>query len=103
MKRIGPITAAALLLAPMSSAAGAQQGSPGENRNYVHQVQDFCTEIVGSDDFPGLNWGECMSFNVVSEDGFRTAFCKALREGQDGGLESWGFEDFDDCVQNLEF
>jgi len=103
MKRIGLAQAAALLLAPMSFSASAQQGAPGANREYILAVQGLCTEIVGSPEFPLLNWGECMSFNTVSEQGFRTAFCKALREGADGGLGAYGLDDFDDCVGNLEF
>jgi hypothetical protein len=102
MKRIGLIAGATLLVASVPSAASAEGGSPGANRDYIEEVQQLCSEIVGSQEFPLLNWGECMSFNVVSEQGFRTAFCKALREGAEGNtLESFGFEDFDDCIRNL--
>jgi hypothetical protein len=103
MKYVGLITASALLLASISSAASSKAGSPSADQQSLQGVQEFCSTIVGSADFPLLNWGECISFNVVSERGFRIAFCKAVREGADGmTFEDLGFADFADCVVNLE-
>lgn len=102
MKRISLMMATVLPLASICSAANAQAGSPGANREYVQAVQAFCRNIVGSPSFPTLNWGECMSFNVVSEEGFIAHFCDGLREGGLGTLEDFGFADYSDCVRNLE-
>ena len=101
MKRIWLIAAAALVLAPMTSAAQAQAGSPGANRDNIQAVQEFCSSIVGVGQFADLNWGECMSFNVVSEEGIRAHICDGLREGGLGTLEEFGFDSYADCVQNL--
>ena len=103
MKPLFLVAAASLVLGTMPSAANAQAGSPGANREYIELVQSFCSTIVGSAGFPGLNWGECLSFNVVSAQGFISIFCDSLREGAHGGYEAFGFEDYDDCIRNLEF
>ena len=103
MKPLFLLAAASLVLGTMPSTANAQAGSPGANREYIQLVQSFCSTIVGSAEYPLLNWGECMSFNVVSAEGFIAKFCGALREGAEGGYEAFGFEDYDDCIRNLEF
>jgi len=102
MKVIRALTVASILLAATAPGANAE-GDPGATRDYIQAVQAFCSTIVGTGAFETLNWGECMSFNVVSEDGFITHFCDALREGGLGTLDDYGFDSYNDCVQNLEF
>ena len=101
MRVIRSFAIASLLLAATATAGNAE-GNPGANRDYIQAVQAFCSSIVGTGAFETLNFGECMSFNVVSLEGFRTHFCDALREGALGTLEDYGFDSYSDCVQNLE-
>jgi len=101
MNIIRSLTIASLLFAATGTAARAE-GDPGANRDYIQAVRAFCSTIVGVGDFATLNLGECMSFNVVSAEGFRTHFCDALREGGLGTLEDYGFDSYADCVRNLE-
>lgn len=98
MKLAGIVSAAALVCASTSSPSIAE---PSANHDYIQAVQEFCSTIVGVGQFATLSWGECMSFNVVSEQGFRAHFCDALREGGLGTLEDYGFDSYSDCIRNL--
>jgi hypothetical protein len=90
------------LAGPTVSPASAQQGSPGANRDYQRLVHDYCEAVIASGDLPTLNYGECESFNVVSDNGFKTHFCDALREGAGATLEDYGFTSYSDCIRNLQ-
>jgi hypothetical protein len=97
MKRITWMTAAIALaiptpILPMSAAAQSNNGVNAE-------LLEFCEELVASGDFPGLNFGECMSFNLTPEPGFQAHFCDFLREG--GLYEDYGVTSYSDCIRNL--
>ena len=99
MRRLGLMMAGVLAFAQMSSVANAE---PSANHDYLQLVHEFCTDVIASGELPGLSFGECVSFNVVSEQGFTPHFCDALREGAGGTLEDYGFDSYADCVRNLE-
>ena len=96
MKRTWLITAGALVLASVSSAANSEAGA---NHDYMQEVHQFCTGLIASGALPNLNYGECVSYNVVSIDGAKAHVCDELLET--GVLEDY-FDDFSDCVRNIE-
>jgi len=89
------ISAAATPAAPVIAQATPPQGANAE-------VIALCYDLLASGEFSdALNLGQCMSFNLTSDQGFSTQFCHYLRG--EGLLEDAGFEDYDDCIRNLLF
>ncbi len=88
--------AAALLAISATAVAAAPAASSAHPAN--RQVQDFCHALIASGTYPTLNLGECVSFNVTSDQGFVTKFCDFLRETD--GYADYGFTSFSDCVRS---
>ncbi len=86
--------AASAPMAPVSASATSNNGVNAE-------LHEFCTALVESGTFASLNYGECVSFNVTSAQGFTSHFCDFLREEDLLGAE--GFVSYSDCIRNLEF
>ena len=77
-------------VAPVTPASG--QATGGANA----ELLEFCHGLVESGTFPGLNLGECMSFNLTPESGFKAHFCDYLRET--GQLEEAGVT-YSECIR----
>lgn len=97
MKILNGLVAAAVTvsaaLAPISSASAQTTPSQGENA----ELLAFCYELIESGDFPGLNLGECMSFNrTVGGPGFKAHLCDYFRES--GILEEAGVT-YAECIR----
>ena len=82
---------------PLAPAAAGQADNNGANAG----THAFCTALVESGAFATLNYGECISFNVTSDEGFTAHYCDFLREEGLLGLE--GFDSYSDCIRNLSF
>ena len=87
------LLAGALMLANPSVGSAAST-SPGG----TSEVQDFCRALIASGRFPTANFGECISFNVTSDQGFVTKFCDFVRETAD--YADYGFTSYSDCVRS---
>ena len=103
MKIVRMLTMAALCAAclmtpaaPLAAAARRFQ-QPGANA----ELLDFCYGLIASGVYPSLNLGECMSYNLTSDAGFKTHFCDLLRET--GPLGDYGYTSYSDCVRNIVF
>jgi hypothetical protein len=101
MKLIKILAASALAIsaasAPLAPAAASRTDNGGANAG----LHEFCTALIESGTFATLNYGECISFNVTSSEGFTAHFCDFLREEDLLGLE--GFDSYSDCIRNLSF
>ncbi len=101
MKLIDALVAAAIVLsagvAPTSSAIAGQTTNNGANAGLLQ----FCQELIASGLYPTASLGECMSFNLTSDSGFKAHFCDLLRETD--GYADFGFTSFSDCIRNLPF
>ncbi len=97
MKRISLLIAATVLALPAAAPAAPSPAPSAENR----ELQEFCYALIASEEYPSLNLGECMSYNSVSEPGFKSHFCDLLRETHT--LADWGFTTYSDCVKNPPF
>lgn len=100
MFRLLPAAALAISAAATPAAPAMAQATPAQGANA--EVIALCYDLLASGEFSDtLNLGQCMSFNVTSDQGFSTQFCHYLRG--EGLLEDAGFEDYDDCIRNLPF
>ncbi len=92
---------AALSLAGAPTALTANPSSPpNSGADGVNgELLAFCYSLF--DVYPSLNLGECMSFNSVSDPGFKTHLCDLLRETD--GYADWGVTSYSDCVRNVGF
>lgn len=98
MKLIKAMVATALLAAAAAAPIMPASAEQGNNNGANAELQQFCTDLIASGDFPGLNRGECMSFNIVPEAGYKAHFCDLLRETD--ALEDWGYDSFAECVRD---
>ena len=94
----GLVAAAVTVSAAVTPAAPAlAQATPSQGANA--ELFEFCYDLIESGEFPGLNLGECMSFNLAPEAGFKAHLCDFLRET--GGLEEAGLT-YSECVRTVE-
>ena len=97
MNKLASILAALSLTAASSSAVANPPNPPGQNGADA-ELLGFCHDLLA--EFQGnLNLGECMSFNSVSDPGFRTKLCDYLLETDQ--LEDFDFTSYSDCVRNI--
>lgn len=101
MKAVRLLAIAALATASLSSPVAPALAQDSNNQGANAELLEYCTALVASGDFPGLNFGECMSFNRTSEHGFTAHFCDLLRE-QDL-YEDFGVTSYSDCIRNISF
>ena len=87
---------AAFSMAIVPTAAGANPQSPPGQNGHNAELLGFCTSLF--EIFPTLNFGECMSYNLSSDAGFKTRFCDMLVET--GVLGDYGYTSYSDCVRN---
>lgn len=99
MKLVQILAASALAIssasAPVAPAAASRTDNGGANAG----THEFCAALIESGIFASLNYGECISFNVTSDEGFTAHFCDMLREEDLLGAE--GFDSYSDCIRNL--
>lgn len=98
MKRMALLVVAIALAVPapvLPMSAAAQ-----DNRGVNADLLEFCAALVESGDFPGLNFGECMSFNLTPAAGFQAHLCDYIREAD--LYEEFGVTSYSDCIRNLE-
>lgn len=100
MKAVRLLTMAAIgaacLLSPVAPAVAAPSGSNNQGANA--ELLDFCYGLIASGIFPSLTLGECMSYNLSSDAGFKAHFCDFLRET--GAFGDYGYTSYSDCVRN---
>jgi hypothetical protein len=89
---IAATVAVSAALTPVAPALAQTTPSQGANA----ELLEFCYDLIASGDFPDLNLGECMSFNIVPEQGFAAHFCDFLRE-----TDQLGDVTYAECVRNL--
>jgi hypothetical protein len=84
----------AMVLPASTIVPTTAQARPGENR----ELQEYCYDLIASGDFPGLNLGECMSFNnnLDNPAGFKAHLCDAFREM--GVLDEEGIT-YSECIR----
>jgi hypothetical protein len=76
MKQLSILCATALMVTSTPTLAAPASASQAEKR----ELQDLCYGLIASGEFPGLNLGECMSFNNTSDAGFKAHLCDFFRE-----------------------
>ena len=80
MKPIQIIAALSLLASPLPASTAAainhQSGTQGVN----DELLAFCYDLIASGEFSDLSLGECMSFNLTPDAGWRAHYCDLLRE-----------------------
>lgn len=91
------LVAGALLLTTPTIGFAAPPTPTAQPDN--QQVQNYCYGLMASGDYPGLSLGECVSFNVTSEQGFVTKFCDFVRESD--AYTDYGFDSYSDCVRSI--
>ena len=101
MRKLIMLCAAATMAMAAPVSAQAEPVQHPDNNGANAELLTFCTELIASGIYPTLNFGECMSYNNSSGDGFKTHFCDMLRETNQ--LADYGFSSYDDCVRNIEF
>ena len=92
----GTLITAVLLATSPTEALATSATSSAQPAN--QQVQNYCYALIASGAYPTLNLGECVSFNVTSEQGFVTKFCDFVRET--ANYSDYGFTSYSDCVRN---
>ena len=96
MKSFNGLIAVTLFVSAAVSggAPAAAQATPSQGNNA--QVLEFCYSLIASGNFPDLNLGECMAFNLTPDPGFKALFCDYLRET--GQLEDAGVT-YSQCIR----
>ena len=84
------VTASAALTPVMPALA---QATPTQGVNA--ELLEFCYDLIASGEFAGLNLGECMSFNLTPDDGFKAHFCDYLRE-----TDQLGDMTYSECIRS---
>lgn len=97
MRKLVLICASIAMSLPLPAQADPVQSPPTSGANA--DTINFCNEVIASGEFPELNFGECMSFNNTSINGFVSHICDEMRET--GTLEDNGFSSYSDCIRNL--
>ena len=87
---------AACLITPAAPLAAQTNGSNNQGANA--ELLEFCYDLIASGIFPGLTVGECVSYNLSSDSGFKTRFCDMLRDT--GTFDDYGYTSYSDCVRN---
>lgn len=86
--------------APIAPVLADPTVAPGQNGS-SSGLLSFCEGELTSGDFASaLNFGRCMGFNLVSDEGFVAQICMAFRS--ENLLADFGFASFDDCVSTLQ-
>jgi hypothetical protein len=99
MKRISLLVTALVTVVsfsgvPVTAPASAQ--SPPD----VSEFQQVCYDLIATGEFPGMNFGECLSFDVTADpQGFKAHLCDAIAEN--GELADLGFSSYSDCIRNI--
>lgn len=97
MKTIKLFAAGALILGALASPLAAPALANGTNAQDTNgPLLDFCYGLIESGNFPDLNLGECMAFNLTPDPGFKALFCDYLRET--GQLEEAGVT-YSQCIR----
>ena len=99
MKRISLLVAALVTALAFSSVPVAAAGS-AERPPEVNGFQQVCYDLIASGEFPTMNFGECLSFDVTADpEGFKAHLCDAIAEN--GELADLGLTSYSDCVRNI--
>jgi hypothetical protein len=100
MKITSTLVATATLFAASTAAVTPAIAGHADNKGANAELQQLCTDLIASGDFPGLNRGECMSFNLTPDAGWRAHVCDLYRETTGFG-EGEDFASYSDCVRNI--
>ena len=80
MKPIRLIVAMSLLASPPAIPAAAAMNHQSGTQAVNQELLEFCYDLIASGEFSDLSLGECMSFNLPPDAGWRAHFCDFLRE-----------------------
>lgn len=86
------IAVSAAPLANSTPATAQQRGYADEMR----ELREFCENLIASGEFPRLNFGECISFNITPDQGFVAHLCDFLRE-----TDALGDMTYAECVRSF--
>lgn len=104
MKAFRLAMALALATGSMAAPALAAPAAPpptSKNRGANADLLQFCADLIDSGTYPSLKLGECTSFNLTPDQGFRAHLCDYIR-GNDLWAE-FGVTSFSDCVRNVQY
>jgi len=104
MKAFRLLTALALVAGSLGSPAVSEPAAPpatSNNKGSNAELLQFCADLIDSGEFPALQLGECMSFNLTPDQGFKAHLCDYIRSNN--LWEDFGVTSFSDCVRNVQF
>lgn len=100
MKRISLLVAAFVTAVSFSGAAVAAPASAQDRPPAVNEFRQACHDLIATGEFPTMNFGECLSFDVTADpQGFKAHLCDAILETAD--LADLGFTSYSDCIRNI--
>ncbi len=98
MNKIFTLTSA-FALALTSTMATPQVANAQGKSDAAKAQRDACYALIAGGDYPGLNLGECLSFDNAAWPGFKAHVCDFFRET--GLLDDYEFDSYSDCIRNF--
>jgi hypothetical protein len=95
--------ALALTASSITTPALADPAAPpptSNNQGANAELLQFCADLIASNQFPELVLGECTSFNLTPDAGFRAHLCDYIRSND--LWEDFGVTSYSDCVRNVQ-
>ena len=101
LKLIVAISLATASLAAPTSPAVAGPAPAGGGQGANAGLLQFCYDLIESGTYPELVLGECTSFNLTPDPGFKAHLCDYIRSND--LWDDFGVDSYSDCIRNVSF